>query len=94
MNDLMMLPPFLPLLLGALAAILLRGWVRNILMLLAPILGALPLVVLLGLVILFAVRSFVLDLKAGKREVAVAEAKANILQIDHGEAAEEAGVGA
>lgn len=43
MNDLMMLPPFLPLLLGALAAILLRGWVRNILMLLAPILGALNL---------------------------------------------------
>ena len=36
--------PFLPLLLGALAAILLRGWLRNILMLAAPIAGALNLV--------------------------------------------------
>ncbi len=43
MNNLMMLPPFLPLLLGALAAILLRGWLRNILMLLAPVVGAINL---------------------------------------------------
>ena len=35
--------PFLPLMLGALAAILLRGWLRNILMLVAPIVGALNL---------------------------------------------------
>ncbi|WP_101760518.1 Na(+)/H(+) antiporter subunit D [Oceanicoccus sp. KOV_DT_Chl] len=35
--------PFLPLMLGAFAAILLRGWLRNILMLAAPIVGALNL---------------------------------------------------
>ena len=35
--------PFIPLLLGALAAVLLRGWLRNIIMLLAPIAGALNL---------------------------------------------------
>lgn len=35
--------PFLPLMLGALAAILLRGWARNIFMLVAPIVGALNL---------------------------------------------------
>lgn len=35
--------PFLPLMLGALAAIFLRGWLRNILMLAAPIVGALNL---------------------------------------------------
>lgn len=35
--------PFLPLLLGAIAAILLRGWLRNILMLVAPIVGAINL---------------------------------------------------
>lgn len=35
--------PFLPLMLGAFAAILLRGWLRNILMLTAPIIGALNL---------------------------------------------------
>ncbi len=40
MNDLMMLPPFLPLMLGAFAAILLRGWLRNVLMLAAPLIGA------------------------------------------------------
>ncbi|GAB1260807.1 Na(+)/H(+) antiporter subunit D [Aurantivibrio plasticivorans] len=39
----LLLPPFIPLLLGALAAILLRGWPRNIIMLLAPIAGALNL---------------------------------------------------
>ncbi|GAB1258527.1 Na(+)/H(+) antiporter subunit D [Aurantivibrio plasticivorans] len=39
----LLLPPFVPLLLGALAAILLRGWPRNIIMLLAPIAGALNL---------------------------------------------------
>ncbi len=38
-----LLPPFLPLLIGALAAIFLRGWIRNGLMLLAPILGGLNL---------------------------------------------------
>lgn len=43
MNSLIMLPPFLPLFLGALAAIFLRGWLRNILMLLAPLIGALNL---------------------------------------------------
>ena len=32
--------PFLPLLLGALAAIVLRGWLRNLIMIVAPILGA------------------------------------------------------
>lgn len=46
MNSLLLLPPFLPLLLGALAAILLRGWLRNILMLAAPIWGALNLMAL------------------------------------------------
>jgi multicomponent Na+:H+ antiporter subunit D len=35
--------PFLPLMLGALAALFLRGWVRNIIMLAAPIVGALNL---------------------------------------------------
>ena len=35
--------PFLPLLLGALAAILLRGWLRNLIMIVAPILGAINL---------------------------------------------------
>lgn len=40
MNSLMMLPPFLPLFLGAIAAIFLRGWLRNVLMLAAPIVGA------------------------------------------------------
>lgn len=35
--------PFLPLLLGALAAIVLRGWLRNLIMLVAPILGAINL---------------------------------------------------
>lgn len=35
--------PFLPLMLGALAALFLRGWLRNVLMLAAPILGALNL---------------------------------------------------
>jgi len=35
--------PFLPLMFGALAAIFLRGWLRNILMLAAPIVGALNL---------------------------------------------------
>ena len=35
--------PFLPLMLGALAALLLRGWIRNIIMLAAPVLGALNL---------------------------------------------------
>ncbi len=35
--------PFLPLLLGAIAAILLRGWLRNILMLVAPVVGAINL---------------------------------------------------
>lgn len=43
MNSLIMLPPFLPLFIGALAAIFLRGWLRTILMLLAPIVGALNL---------------------------------------------------
>lgn len=42
MNSLVMLP-FVPLLLGALAAIFLRGWLRNSLMLIAPIIGALNL---------------------------------------------------
>lgn len=42
-NSLMMLPPFLPLLLGAFAALFLRGWFRNVLMLSAPIIGALNL---------------------------------------------------
>lgn len=41
-----LLPPFLPLLLGALAAIFLRGWLRNGLMLLAPVLGGLNLMVM------------------------------------------------
>ncbi|MEQ3696097.1 MAG: Na(+)/H(+) antiporter subunit D [Pseudomonadales bacterium] len=35
--------PFLPLMLGALAALFLRGWTRNIIMLAAPIVGALNL---------------------------------------------------
>ena len=35
--------PFLPLMLGALAALFLRGWIRNIIMLAAPIVGALNL---------------------------------------------------
>ncbi|GGK68442.1 Na(+)/H(+) antiporter subunit D [Amphritea balenae] len=35
--------PFLPLLLGALAAIVLRGWLRNLIMIVAPILGAINL---------------------------------------------------
>ncbi|WP_271274111.1 Na(+)/H(+) antiporter subunit D [Aliamphritea hakodatensis] len=35
--------PFLPLLLGALAAIFLRGWLRNLIMIVAPILGAINL---------------------------------------------------
>lgn len=43
MNNLIMLPPFLPLLLGAIAAIFLRGWLRNSIMLIAPIIGALNL---------------------------------------------------
>lgn len=43
MNSFMLLPPFLPLLIGALGAIFLRGWLRNIVMLAAPILGALNL---------------------------------------------------
>ncbi len=43
MNNLIMLPPFLPLFIGALAALLLRGQIRNIIMVLTPILGALNL---------------------------------------------------
>ena len=43
MNSALMLPPFLPLLLGALAAIFLRGNIRNGLMLLAPIVGGINL---------------------------------------------------
>lgn len=39
----MALPPFLPLMIGAIAALLLRGSIRNIVMLLAPVLGALNL---------------------------------------------------
>lgn len=35
--------PFLPLMLGALAALFLRGWLRNIIMLAAPVVGALNL---------------------------------------------------
>lgn len=35
--------PFLPLLMGALAAIVLRGWLRNLIMIVAPILGAINL---------------------------------------------------
>jgi len=35
--------PFLPLLLGALAALALRGWLRNLIMLIAPIVGAINL---------------------------------------------------
>ncbi|MFC3149935.1 Na(+)/H(+) antiporter subunit D [Litoribrevibacter euphylliae] len=35
--------PFLPLMLGALAALFLRGWTRNIIMLAAPVVGALNL---------------------------------------------------
>ncbi len=35
--------PFLPLLLGALAAIVLRGWLRNLIMIVAPVLGAINL---------------------------------------------------
>ncbi len=40
MNSMILLPPFLPLLLGAFAAILLRGKLRNIIMLLTPVIGA------------------------------------------------------
>lgn len=36
-----MIPPFLPLLLGALAALVLRGWLRTIVMLATPIVGGL-----------------------------------------------------
>jgi len=43
MNSLMLVPPFLPLMLGALAAILLRGWLRNAIMLVTPFIGALNL---------------------------------------------------
>ncbi|WP_286235470.1 Na(+)/H(+) antiporter subunit D [Thalassotalea sediminis] len=43
MNNLIMLPPFLPLLIGAIAAIFLRGWLRNTIMLIAPAIGALNL---------------------------------------------------
>ena len=35
--------PFLPLMLGAIAALFLRGWTRNIIMLVAPIVGAINL---------------------------------------------------
>ncbi|WP_028469002.1 Na(+)/H(+) antiporter subunit D [Neptunomonas japonica] len=35
--------PFIPLMLGALAAIVLRGWLRNLIMIVAPILGAINL---------------------------------------------------
>ena len=35
--------PFLPLMFGAIAALFLRGWTRNIIMLAAPIVGALNL---------------------------------------------------
>ena len=35
--------PFLPLMIGALAALFLRGWARNIIMLVAPVVGALNL---------------------------------------------------
>ncbi|WP_286269083.1 Na(+)/H(+) antiporter subunit D [Thalassotalea hakodatensis] len=41
MNSLILLPPFLPLLFGALAALFLRGWLRNTVMLIVPIIGAL-----------------------------------------------------
>ncbi|MDO6428321.1 Na(+)/H(+) antiporter subunit D [Thalassotalea sp. 1_MG-2023] len=41
MNNLILLPPFLPLLFGALAALFLRGWLRNTVMLIVPIIGAL-----------------------------------------------------
>lgn len=44
MNSAMMsVIPFIPLMLGAVAAILLRGWLRNIIMLAAPIVGVLNL---------------------------------------------------
>lgn len=36
--------PFLPLMLGALAALFLKGWARNIIMLAAPIVGAINLI--------------------------------------------------
>lgn len=41
MNSITMIPPFLPLLLGALAALVLRGWLRTIVMLATPIVGGL-----------------------------------------------------
>ncbi|OKY25538.1 Na(+)/H(+) antiporter subunit D [Thalassotalea sp. PP2-459] len=41
MSNLILLPPFLPLLFGALAALFLRGWLRNTVMLIVPIIGAL-----------------------------------------------------
>lgn len=40
MSSITMLPPFLPLLIGSLAAILLRGHLRSVVMLLAPVWGA------------------------------------------------------
>jgi multicomponent Na+:H+ antiporter subunit D len=43
MNSLLALPPFVPLLIGALAAIFLRGHLRNAIMIFAPIVGALNL---------------------------------------------------
>ncbi len=46
MTSLAILPPFLPLLLGAFAAIFLRGYLRSILMLAAPVLGAVNLMTL------------------------------------------------
>ena len=45
-SSLPMLPPFLPLLLGALAAIFLRGHLRSAVMLITPIWGALQLMAL------------------------------------------------
>jgi len=42
-SSLPLLPPFLPLLIGSIAAILLRGHLRSVIMLLAPIWGALQL---------------------------------------------------
>ena len=42
-SSLPLLPPFLPLLIGAIAAIVLRGHLRSAIMLLAPIWGALQL---------------------------------------------------
>ena len=43
MNSLLTLPPFLPLLIGALLALLLRGQLRNVIMVLTPLVGALNL---------------------------------------------------